>query len=192
MHSWNLLVWWTSYLFCFIQLIFKGKNPSYMTVSKKNKCWLAFWLFFFTSFMQSWFYGRNHWTQHFDANWIISPLFMVSAVYESKNCYTPLLASFFINFDDIIKIIIKIIIIIIAFKGAIRDFYNLLSTLRTVSNFYNLLSTLRTVSNTYARVAQAQSWANHVQYIKRLSCATCRVMCHVVQRESSAVKFDRV
>ena len=50
----------------------------------------------------------------------------------------------------IILMIIIIIIIIIAFRGAFRD-------------FYNLLTASRTVSNTYARVARAQSCANHVQ-----------------------------
>ena len=58
--------------------------------------------------------------------------------------------------------------------------------------FYNLLTAPRTVSNTYAQVAQAQSCPNHVQHIERLSRATCRVTCHLVQRNSSAVKFDRV
>ena len=58
--------------------------------------------------------------------------------------------------------------------------------------FYNLLTAPRTVSNTYAQVARAQSCANHVQHIQRLSCATCRVTCHVVRRDSSAIKFDRV
>ena len=74
----------------------------------------------------------------------------------------------------IIIIMIVIIIIIIAFKGANRDFF-----------------TMRTVSNTYAQVARAQSCANHVQHIERLSRATC-VTCHSVRRDSSATKFDRV
>ena len=47
---------------------------------------------------------------------------------------------------------------IIALKGAIR-------------NFYNLLIAPRTVSNTYAQVGRAQSCANHVQHIERLSRA---------------------
>ena len=47
----------------------------------------------------------------------------------------------------------------------------------------------RTVSNTYAQVARSQY---HVQQIERLSRATCRVECHVVRRDSSAIKFDRV
>ena len=49
----------------------------------------------------------------------------------------------------------------IALKGAIRDFYNLTAP--------------RTVSNSYAEVAWAQSCANHVQHIERLSRATCSV-----------------
>ena len=66
--------------------------------------------------------------------------------------------------------------ILIAFKGAI---------------FYNLLTAPRTVSSTCAQVARAQSCANHVQDIERLSRATCRVTCQAVQRDSSAIKFDR-
>ena len=59
---------------------------------------------------------------------------------------------------------IKVIIIkiIIAFKGTIRD-------------FYNLLTAPRTVSNTYAQVARAQSCANHVQHIERLSHASVKL-----------------
>ena len=38
--------------------------------------------------------------------------------------------------------------------------------------FYSLLTALRTVSNTHAQVALAQSCANHVQHIKRLSRAS--------------------
>ena len=34
--------------------------------------------------------------------------------------------------------------------------------------------------------------SNHVLHAERLSRATCRVTCHVVRRDSSAVKFDRV
>ena len=73
-------------------------------------------------------------------------------------------------------------IITIAFKGAIQDFFF----------FYNLLTAPRTVSNTYAQAARAPSCANHVQHIERLSHATCRVTCHLVLRDSSAIKFDRV
>ena len=70
-----------------------------------------------------------------------------------------------------------IIIVIIALKGAIWD-------------FYNLLTAPRTVSNTYAQVA----W-------RRRSCVqiTCNTssaypvqpaVCHLVQRDSSAIKCD--
>ena len=58
--------------------------------------------------------------------------------------------------------------------------------------FNNLLTAPRTVSNTYAQVARAQSRANHVQHSERLSRATCRITCHVVLRDSSAIEFDRV
>ena len=71
----------------------------------------------------------------------------------------------------IIIVIIIIIIIIIAFKGAVQD-------------FDNLLTALRTESNTYAQVARAQSCANLVQHIERLSRATCHVTCHVVRRDN--------
>ena len=57
--------------------------------------------------------------------------------------------------------------------------------------FYNLLTAPRTDSNTCAQVARAQSCANHVQHIERLSRATCRVTCHVVRRDRPATKFDR-
>ena len=62
--------------------------------------------------------------------------------------------------------------IIIAFKGAIRDF------------FYNLLTAPRTVSNTYVQVARAQPCANHVQHIERLSRAS--VMLRATWYEGTA------
>ena len=52
--------------------------------------------------------------------------------------------------------VLYVMIMIIACKGAIRD-------------FYNLLTAPRTVSSTYAQVSRAQSCANHVQHIERLS-----------------------
>ena len=51
---------------------------------------------------------------------------------------------------------------------------------------------MRTISNTYAQVALAQSCANHVQHTECLSRATCRVTCHVLRRDNSAIKFNRV
>ena len=77
----------------------------------------------------------------------------------------------------------EIILKILAFKGANRDFFFF---------FYNLLTAPRTVSNKYAKMARAQSCANHVQHIECLSRATCHVTCHVVRRDSSAIKFERV
>ena len=72
-----------------------------------------------------------------------------------------------------------IIIIIIAFHGAIRDF------LQSPHCAANRLQH-------YAQVTRAQSCANHVQHIEPLSRATCCVTCHVVRRDSSASKLDRV
>ena len=58
--------------------------------------------------------------------------------------------------------------------------------------FYNLLTAPQTISNTHNQVARVQSCANHVQHIERLSRATCCVTCHLVRRDNSAIKFDRV
>ena len=69
-------------------------------------------------------------------------------------------------------IIIIIIIIIIALKSAIRDF----------------LQSPHGAVNTCAQVARAQSCANYVQHIEHLS----RAACHLVRRDSSAIKFDRI
>ena len=59
--------------------------------------------------------------------------------------------------------------------------------------FCSILTASQTVSKTNAQVAREQSCANHVQHIERLSrLSTYRVTCHVVRRDSSAIKFDRV
>ena len=76
----------------------------------------------------------------------------------------------------IIILIIIIIIIIIALTLANRD-------------FYNLLTTLPSVSNAYAQMVRAPSCANHVLRIERLSRATCRAPRDT--RNSSAIKFER-
>ena len=68
-------------------------------------------------------------------------------------------------------------LIVIALKGANRD-------------FYNLLTAPRTVSSKCAQVAKLQSCANHMQNTERLSWATCRVQCGT--KDSSAIKFDRI
>ena len=58
--------------------------------------------------------------------------------------------------------------------------------------FDNLITAPRTVFNLYAQVARVQSCAIHAQHIKHLSHATCRGVCHVVRKDSSAIKLDRV
>ena len=82
---------------------------------------------------------------------------------------------------NLMIIIIVIIIIIITLKGTIRD-------------FYNLPTVLQTVSNTYAQVARVQSCANHVQVQCNTSSAYHMqpAVCHLVCRDSSAIRFDRV
>ena len=61
---------------------------------------------------------------------------------------------------------IMVTVLMVALKGAVRD-------------FYNLLTTPQTVSNSYAQTARAQATSNtsstyHMQ----------RVVCHVVRRDS--------
>ena len=75
----------------------------------------------------------------------------------------------------IIIMMMMMMMMVIAFKGAVRIV------------FYNLLTAPRTTTSTYAQVAKAQircntSNAYHVQ----------RVVCHLVRRDSSAIKFHRV
>ena len=67
--------------------------------------------------------------------------------------------TYFIIPGGILLLILILLIMIIAFKGAIQDY------------FYILLAAPRTASKTYAQVATAQSCANHVQHIERLSRA---------------------
>ena len=71
----------------------------------------------------------------------------------------------------IVLIIIIIIIIIIAFKGDLSP-----------------ALTLKLI----ARAQFCAIRASHVQHIERLSRAKCRVTCHVVRRDSSAIKIARV
>ena len=69
-----------------------------------------------------------------------------------------------------------IIIIVTAFKGAVRDF----------------LQSPHCVANRLQHVHSSGPGANHVQHIERISRATYRVTCHMVRMDSSAIKFDRV
>ena len=61
---------------------------------------------------------------------------------------------------------------------------------RAIRDFYNLLPALWTVSNTYARVAWAKWCAIHVQHIERYHVQ--QAVCHVERRDSSAIKSNRV
>ena len=76
----------------------------------------------------------------------------------------------------IIIIIIMIIIIIIVFKGAIREF--LTSLRRELSP----TRTLKWSGRNRVQITCNTSGAYHVQH----------VVCHVVRRDSSAIKIDRV
>ena len=62
------------------------------------------------------------------------------------------------------------IIIIIAFKDAVRDSFFFFFFF-----FYSLLSTLRTVSNTYTQVAKAQSWCK--SRATHRAVITCNMLC---------------
>ena len=75
--------------------------------------------------------------------------------------------------------IIIIIIIIIAFKGAIRDF------LQSPHSAANCLQHVRS-SGPGATVCKSR--ATH----RALITCICHVTCHLVRRDSSAIRFDRV
>ena len=79
----------------------------------------------------------------------------------------------------IIMIIIVIIIIIIAFKGAIRDF---------LQSPHNAANCLQDVRSSGSGAIVCKSRATH----RALITCKCHVTCHLVRRDSSAVKFDRV
>ena len=74
---------------------------------------------------------------------------------------------------------IIIIIIIIAFKGAIRDF------LHSPHSAANCLQHLRS-SGPGAIVCKS-----HATHPALFTCK-CHVTCHLIRRDSSAIKFDRV
>ena len=64
--------------------------------------------------------------------------------------------------NNMMMMMMIIMIIIIELKGAIRD-------------FYDVITAPRTVSTTHAQVTRAQSCTNHVQHTERSSRAKCRV-----------------
>ena len=76
-------------------------------------------------------------------------------------------------------LLIIIIIIIIAFKGAIRD---LLQSPHSAANC------LQHVRSSGPSAIVCKSRATH----RALVSCKCHVTCHLVRRDSSAIKFDRV
>ena len=76
-------------------------------------------------------------------------------------------------------IIIIIIIIIIAFKGAIRDF---------LQSPHSAMNCLQHVRSSGRGAIVCKSRATH----RALITCKCHVTCHLVRRDSSAIKFDRV
>ena len=72
-----------------------------------------------------------------------------------------------------------IIIIIITFKGTIRDF---------LQSPHSAANRLRHVRSSGPGAIVCKSRATHTAFI---TCK-CHVTCHLVRRDSSAIKFDRV
>ena len=58
--------------------------------------------------------------------------------------------------------------------------------------FFAISSLSCELSPTRALKWPRRNRANLVQHIKRLSHATCRVTCHLVRKDSSDIKFDKV
>ena len=79
----------------------------------------------------------------------------------------------------VLVIIIIIIIIIIAFKGAIRDF---------LQSPHSAANCLQNISSSGPGATVCKSRATH----RTLITCKCHVTCHLVRRDSSATKFDRV
>ena len=75
--------------------------------------------------------------------------------------------------------IIIIIIIIIAFKGVIRDF---------LQSPHSAANRLQHVRSSGPGAIVCKSRATH----RALITCKCHVTCHLVRRDSSAIKFDRV
>ena len=71
--------------------------------------------------------------------------------------------------------------IIITFKSAIRDF------LRSPHSGANRLQHVRVRSSGPG----ATVWKSRATHRALITCK-CHVMCHLVRRDSSAIKFDRV
>ena len=83
--------------------------------------------------------------------------------------------------STVLKIIIIIIMMmmIIAFKGAIRDF---------LQSPHSAANCLQHVCSSGPGAIVCKSRATH----RVLITCTCHVTCHLIRRDSSAIKFDRV
>ena len=77
------------------------------------------------------------------------------------------------------RVIIIIIIIIIAFKGAIQDF---------LQSPHSAANCLQHVRSSGPGAIVCKSRARH----RALITCKCHVTCHLVRRDSSAIKLDRV
>ena len=75
--------------------------------------------------------------------------------------------------------VLRIIIIIIAFKGTVRDF---------LQSPHSAANCLQRVRSSGRGAIVCKSRATH----RALIMCKCHVTCHLVRRDSSAVKFDRV
>ena len=73
----------------------------------------------------------------------------------------------------------EIIIIIIAFKGAIRDF---------LQSPHSAVNCLQHAHSSGLGAIMCKSHATH----RMLITCKCHLTCHLVRRDSSAIKFDRV
>ena len=78
-----------------------------------------------------------------------------------------------------IILVMMIIIIIITTTTTTNNNNNIQ---RSNSRSFSLLTTSQTVSRTFDQMAMAPICENHVQH----------VVCHVVRRDSSTIKYDRV
>ena len=76
------------------------------------------------------------------------------------------------------EFVIIIIMMMIALKGTVWDF------------FYNLLTVPRTVCNVFAEVVRVHLCANHMEHMEHLSRAACHMLQGTMDR--SVIKFDRI
>ena len=79
----------------------------------------------------------------------------------------------------VVAVMMIIIIIIIAFKGAIRDFSQ---------SPHSAANGLQHVRSSGLGAIVCKSRTTH----RALITCKCHVTCHLVRRDSSAIKFDRI